>query len=127
MQPDFRTMPRSALRPHDLRGKNLRYSLLTLLWQHGPATIPELRGRLESLGLVIGGRDPNKTIGDVLRWEFKKGRVIRLERGRYAALPRPDTTTRRHRDRLRDLVDEAAVRSRAADRAIDGPSDRQAA
>ncbi len=111
MQPDFRTMPRSALRPHDLRGKNLRYSLLTLLWRHGPATIAELRGRLESLGLVVGGRDPNKTIGDVLCWELEKGRVRRLSRGRYAALPRPDTTTRRHRDRLRDLVAEAQVRA----------------
>ena len=111
MQPDFRTMPRSALRPHDLRGKNLRYSLLTLLWRHGPATIAELRARLESLGLVVGGRDPNKTISDVLCWELKKGRVRRLSRGRYAALRRPDTTTRRHRDRLRDLVAEAEARA----------------
>ena len=112
MQTDFRTMPRSALRPHDLRGKNLRYSLLTLLWYHGPATIAELRARLESLGLVVGGRDPNKTIGDVLRDEVTTGRVQRVSRGCYAALQRPDTTTRRHRDRLRDLVDEAAARTR---------------
>ncbi len=115
MDTDFRIMPRSALKPHDLRGKNLRYSLLTLLWRHGPATIGELRSQLESLGLRVGGRDPNKTIGDVLRWEVSKGRVRRLSRARYEALPRPDTTTRRHRDRLRDLVDEAQVRARQAE------------
>ncbi len=105
------------LRPDDLRGSNLRYCLLTLLWQHGPATTAELRAQLEGLGLTVGGRDPNKTLGDVLRYEVTRGRVRRLGRARYMALPRPDTTTRRHRDRLHDLLREAAVRRTAATRA----------
>lgn len=106
-----------VLQPHDLRGKNLRYTLLTLLWQHGPATIAELRSQVEALGLVIGGRDPNKTIGDVLRYETTIGRVHRIRRGYYEALPRPDTTTRRHRDRMRLLVREGADRLRRFDAA----------
>jgi len=94
------------LEPHDLRGKNLRYALLTVLAEQGPGSIAELRRRLERLGLVIGGEDPAKTVSDVLRYECAKGRVSREARGRYRAGIRPDTTRRRHRDRLRDLVQE---------------------
>lgn len=98
----------SNLHPDDLRGKNLRYALLTLLWRAGrPCSIGELHQQLGRLGLVVGGRDPAKTLSDVLRYERQKGRVARVARGRYTALPRPDTTTRRHRDRLRDLIAEA--------------------
>ena len=103
------------LKPHDLRGRNLRYSLLTLMWQAGrPCSITELMGQLEELGLVIGGANPVKTVGDVLRWETTKGRVVRVGRGRYEALPRPESTTRRHATRLRDLVDEGRRRRQAA-------------
>ena len=109
--------PPNRLQPHDLRGKNLRYTLLTLLWRHGPASIAELRARIESSGLIIGGADPNKTIGDVLRYEASIGRVRRVRRGVYAALPRPDTTTRRHRDRMRLLNLEGAARTRPAEAA----------
>ncbi len=94
------------LEPHDLRGKNLRFALLTVLAEQGPGSISELRCRLERLGLVVGGANPAKTIGDVLRYECIKGRVSREGRGRYRAGFRPETTRRRHRDRLRDLVRE---------------------
>ena len=94
------------LEPHDLRGKNLRYALLTVLAEQGPGSITELHRRLERLGLVIGGANPAKTVSDVLRYECAKGRVGREARGRYRAGFRPDTTRRRHRDRLRDLVQE---------------------
>lgn len=101
----------TRLRPHDLRGRNLRFALLTLLWQAGrPCSIGELHQQLQRLGLSVGGGDPAKTLGDVLRYELRKGRVARVSRGHYTALPRPDTTTRRHRDRLRDLVAEAERR-----------------
>ena len=101
------------LEPHDLRGKNLRFALLTVLAEQGPGSITELRQRLERLGLVVGGANPAKTIGDVLRYECIKGRVSREGRGRYRAGFRPETTRRRHRDRLRDLVREGD-RRRAA-------------
>jgi hypothetical protein len=97
------------LRPDDLRGADLRFSLLTLLHDSGRScSIPELRDMLSRRGLVVGGPDPAKTIGDVMRLEVKKGRVHRVERGRYRSLPRPDTTTRRHRSRLIDLQRLAA-------------------
>jgi hypothetical protein len=104
------------LQPDQLRGANLRYSLLTLLAEAGePLTIGELRRELERRGLSVGGRDPAKTIADVLRYEHSLGRVMRVGRGRYLTVPRPDTTERRHRDRLRDLVDEGG-RRRGAER-----------
>jgi len=97
------------LRPHDLRGADLRFSLLTLLHQSGrPCSIPELLDQLQSRGLVVGGRNPAKMVSDALRHEVRRGRVRRIQRGWYEGLPRPDTTTRRHRDRLSDLVEKAA-------------------
>ena len=103
------------LQPHNLRGANLRYSLLTLLDERGPSTIAELRRELERRGLRVGGRDPAKTIADVLRYECSIGRVRRVGRGSYRAMPRPETTSRRHRDRLRDLTSEARRRSAASE------------
>ncbi|MHB1138486.1 MAG: hypothetical protein ACYC2O_05970 [Microthrixaceae bacterium] len=106
------------LQPHNLRGRNLRYALLTLLWQAGrPCTISELIEQLESLGLVIGGPTAPKLVGDALRWETNKGRVRRTARARYESGPRPPSTARKHRDRLRDLVNEGhrrRVRGEAA-------------
>jgi len=96
------------LKPHDLRGANLRYCLLTLLYQAGsPRSIAELRTALEHVGLTVGGTDPNKVISDVLRYELRLGRVQRTERGRYESRYRPNTTVRRHRARLQDLVAKA--------------------
>ena len=85
------------LRPHDLRGANLRYCLLTLLSEaRSPRSIAELRAALEQLGLTVGGSDPNKVISDVLRYELRLGRVRRTGRGRYESRYRPNTTVRRH-------------------------------
>lgn len=101
------------LTPDSVWGRHLRYSLLTLLWQRGrPCTITELVAELERLGLRVRG-DAAKTVSDALRYEITKGRVRRVSRGRYVGLRRPDTTIRRHRDRLRALV-AAAARARAA-------------
>ena len=94
--------------PDDLRGANLRYCLLTLLFQaECPRSIAELRAALEQLGLTVGGADPNKVIADVLRYELRLGRVRRTGRGRYESRYRPNTTVRRHRARLQDLVAKA--------------------
>ncbi|MHB1138892.1 MAG: hypothetical protein ACYC2O_08035 [Microthrixaceae bacterium] len=94
-----------SLQPHDLRRRNLRYSLLTLLHRAGaPRTITELLAELERLGLRVGGRDPRKVVSDALRYEQRIGRASRVRRGTYVGLYRPDTTVRRHRDRMRDLI-----------------------
>jgi hypothetical protein len=111
MDPQQRAAYLRWLRPDQLSGSNLRYSLLTLLAEAGePRTIAELRRELERRGLRVAGRDPAKTIADVLRYERALGRVLRVGRGRYLTVQRPDTTERRHRDRLRDLVDEGRRR-----------------
>jgi hypothetical protein len=100
------------LDPHRLRGSNLRYCLLALLDLAGrPCSIAELIDQLEQLGLVVHGADPRKTVSDVLRWELTKGRVVRTGFGRYEALPRPPSTARKHRERLRDIVNEGRRRT----------------
>lgn len=97
-----------GVNPHNLRGRNLRYALLTLLEDaHGPRTVTQLIRALRSLGLTVGGENPAKTVGDVLRYEYSLGRVRRVSRGCYVIGERPATTIRRHRDRLRLLVSEA--------------------
>ena len=99
------------LQPHRLRGSNLRYCLLALLDRAGrPCSIAELIDQLDQLGLVVHGADPRKTVSDVLRWELTKGRVVRTGFGRYEALPRPPSTARKHRERLRDIVNEGRRR-----------------
>ena len=101
-----------SMAPFRLRGSNLRYCLLTVLHDEGvPMGIAELIERLERRGLVIGGRDPHKTVSDVLRYEIGLGRVRRVARGVYLiGPPRPPTTVYRHRRRLKDLVAEASRR-----------------
>lgn len=112
MDPERSAAYLAWLQPHDLRGANLRYALLTLLHEEGrPCDIATLHRRLEALGLVVRGPDPGKRIADVLRYECTKGRVVRVTRGRYRGLRRPDTTVRRHRDRLADLVAEGHRRA----------------
>jgi hypothetical protein len=102
---DRRAVALARLRPHDLRGRNLRYCLLTVLADaREPCTIAALLGRLDRLGLRVGGTDPHKVVSDALRYEDRLGRVRRVRRGVYASGYRPDTTVRRHRDRLRDLI-----------------------
>lgn len=105
------------LRPDDLWGWNLRFSLLTLLWERGrPCTISELIAELERRGLSVRGHPP-KTVGDALRHEVSIGRARRVSRGCYVGLPRPATTVRRHRERMNELVRIAAVEADLADRA----------
>ena len=112
------------LSPHSLRGASLRYCLLTLLHDAGrPMSIDELIRSLERRGLVVGGRDPRKTMGDVLRYEAGKGRVQRVARGSYRIGGRRSrSTVHRHRRRLADLVAEGARRRRAGEvERPDGP------
>ena len=67
-----------------LWGRHLRYaSLAVLLRARRPMSVAELRGNLEGLGFDIIGHRPVKTLADALGHEAARGRVIRVDRGRY--------------------------------------------
>jgi hypothetical protein len=84
------TSPRGML----LRGTELRYVLIRLLQLTGPATVPELADGLQRWGFTVHGR-PSKTIPDALRWERRRDRVRRIDRGRYRAGGMPRSTEHR--------------------------------
>lgn len=84
------TSPRGML----LRGTELRYVLIRLLQLIGPATVPELAEGLQRWGFTVNGR-PSKTIPDALRWERRRDRVRRIDRGRYRAGGMPRSTEHR--------------------------------
>ncbi len=84
----------SAPRGLVLRGTGLRYVLVRLLQLIGPATVPELADGLHRWGFAVEGR-PSKTISDALRWERRRDRVRRLDRGRYRAGGMPRSTEHR--------------------------------
>lgn len=84
--------------PHDrryvLRGTELRYALVRLVVVIGPSTIPELIAGLQDWGYTVAGR-PSKTVSDALRWERRRGRVIRRGRGLYSVGEIPRSTEHR--------------------------------
>lgn len=85
-----------------LPGRPLRYVLVQLLHEHnGPMTVRELIAACEAHGVVFHAR-ASKLISDALRWEVRRGRVIRLARGVYAfgAAPRSTMWGIRKRSRL---------------------------
>ena len=77
-----------------LRGTELRYALVRLIQLTGPASVPELVSGLEQWGFTVDGR-PSKTVSDALRWERRRGRVMRRGRGRYSAGSMPRSTEHR--------------------------------
>ncbi len=77
-----------------LRGTELRYVLVRLIVVIGPATVPELIAALRDWGFAVAGR-PSKTVSDALRWERRRGRVIRRGRGLYSAGEMPRSTEHR--------------------------------
>ncbi len=98
------TAPRGLV----LRGTELRYVLIRLLQLIGPATVTELADGLRQWGFTVNGR-PSKTISDALRWERKRDRVRRIDRGRYRAGGMPRSTEHRIIWRVVALRDEAGV------------------
>jgi len=80
-------------------GRDLRYVLMMLLWDHGGVlTVADLVRLVEGGGFALSGR-PSKTVSDALRWEVRKGRVRRAGRSRYAPGRIPRSTIwwiRRH-------------------------------
>ena len=90
-----------------LRGTELRYALVRLIQLTGPMTVPELITGLEHWGFTVDGR-PSKSVSDALRWERRRGRVIRRGRGRYSAGEMPRSTEHRIICRVLAMRAEAA-------------------
>ena len=68
-----------------LVGLELRYALsLELLAAAGNLSMVKLVAALERDGFLVLGRS-SKTVSDALRWEVRRGRVLRLGRGLYAS------------------------------------------
>jgi hypothetical protein len=89
-----------------LRGIELRYALSYYLAQHGRRTIAELIDGLTYQGFVFDADGP-KQVSDALRWEIRRGRVIRVRRGTYEATTWPRTTMHRIRTRVLTLRSRA--------------------
>ena len=64
-------------------GRPLRSLLVLLLLDADRTlTLPDLVASVERAGFTLTGR-PGKTVSDALRWEVRRGRVVRAGRGRY--------------------------------------------
>jgi len=75
-----------------LAGLDLRYAIsLCLLDAQSPLRLPDVIARVEAFGFVIPGR-PSKTVSDAMRWEVRKGRVVRLGRSLYKTGRMPRST-----------------------------------
>jgi hypothetical protein len=84
-----------------LGGLLLRYEICLLLHDSRRAlTVAELVARIEADGFSLGAR-PNKVVADAIRWEVRRGRVIKLRRGTYLGGLVPRTSEFRMRARLR--------------------------
>jgi hypothetical protein len=88
-----------------LRGIELRYVLTMHLFQNGCATITDLVDALTAHGFDVDGR-PSKSVSDALRWEMRRGRARRFERGLYGPGSMPRGTEYRIHQRVLALRDE---------------------
>jgi len=102
----------SALR---LRGIELRYVLTMHLFRNGHASVAELVHALTAHGFDVDGR-PSKLVSDALRWEVRRGRVRRFDRGVYGPGSMPRGTEHRIRERALALRDKARKLSLVAGR-----------
>ncbi len=79
-----------------MRGRALRFVLVDELMQREEGmTVAEMVDTLVLRhGFDLGGR-ASKVISDALRWETRRGRVVRLGRGRYRFVRAARSTVRR--------------------------------
>ena len=78
-----------------LRGRALRFVLVDELMRRPEMSVAEMVTVLQvDHGFDLGGR-ASKVISDALRWETRRGRVVRLGRGRYRFVRAARSTTRR--------------------------------
>jgi hypothetical protein len=89
-----------------LQGIELRYVLTTNLAVHGAATVADMVDLLAYQGFVVAGR-ASKTVSDALRTELRRGRVRRLQRGKYGPGCMPRSTEQYIHKRVTALRDEA--------------------
>lgn len=76
--------------PFPVSGRAMRYLVLAELIQSGDAlSVAELVRRLRKGGLLLPPRS-SKIVSDAIRWEVRKGRIVRLRRGVYrvGSIPR---------------------------------------
>ncbi|MEO0494556.1 MAG: hypothetical protein AAF081_14195 [Actinomycetota bacterium] len=93
----------------ELRRYDLRYLITSLILDlGGEASTTELRRTLAILGVDLGD-DPGRRIHGALRSEVRKGRLVRVARGRYAIDRLPRATRDRIRHHARNL--ETALRN----------------
>jgi hypothetical protein len=97
-------MDRPEARP-EIAGLHLRYLLTLHLADRGPSTTDDLVTAVGHAGFRLAGR-PSKTVSDALRWEVRRGRVVRLGRGCYGpgTMPRQTRSWMRHRMRSLQLA-----------------------
>lgn len=79
-----------------LRGRGLRFVLVNELMGRRSMNVREMAAVLEGYGYELGGR-ASKVISDALRWELRRGRVVRIGRGLYRYQTAPASTARRIR------------------------------
>ena len=92
--------------PTRLRGLELRSAIvLLLLDRRRPMSPAELVVLLRRSGFDLEGR-PGKSVADALRWEVRRGRVVRIGRGLYG----PGLVAKVTKHRMRARV--AATRNR---------------
>ena len=78
-----------------LRGRALRFVLVDeLMARPDGMTVAEMVSALARHGFDVGGR-ASKIISDSLRWETRRGRVVRVGRGRYRFSHAARSTVRR--------------------------------
>ena len=100
---------------HALTTLDLRYLLTVhLLEAEHSLSISELVALVESDGFALPGR-ASKTVSDALRWEIRRGRVVRVRRATYRVGSMPRQTKGHIRRRVRD-VRSGLTRGRARSR-----------
>ena len=76
------------------------------LRDRGPLRVADLSELLQRDGIAVRGR-PSKVISDSLRWEVRRGRVVRLGRGRYGPGRMPRGTEYRIAKRVEATIMKA--------------------
>jgi hypothetical protein len=86
-----------------IAGLELRYLLTTVLLEcNARLTVAQLVEAVAAEGFLLRGR-PSKAVSDALRWEVRRGRVLRHARGIYGPGTMPRQTKSRIRTRVRRL------------------------
>ncbi|CAM3927555.1 hypothetical protein [Smaragdicoccus niigatensis] len=86
----------------ELRGTNLRHFIIGEARKRDFISIAEVIRAAEEQGFSFSGR-PSKAVSDALRWETRRNRMRKLDRGEYRIGCIPPTSEKRIDERLRLL------------------------